>query len=214
MSDFNTSDLLHIKDTVQQRDGYNKASGRECTIGRIYMLERGGELMVTKVFDKYGYSDNMSMKHCELSSVESVFVFKCSGCGKYKSKCKHGIICKCNPDCIHDECIQCILFEGVESMVIIDKLIYGESSYYDKMMYNILMDAVRSSKTCRYGVKPTYDCLYDEASDLHRDIYKKMMDDICFNTFCLVIHKRCGINSPMNGLYYDVRQMIRMYVYE
>jgi hypothetical protein len=81
-------------------------------------------------------------------------------------------------------------------------------------MYKILMDANRSAKTSKYGVKPSYDCLYDEVSDLHRNIYKKMMDDMCFNTFCLVNHKRCGINSPMNGLYYDVRQIIRMYVYE
>jgi hypothetical protein len=86
--------------------------------------------MVTKVFDEYGYSDNMSTKHCYINSVESVFVFKCSGCGKYKSKCKHGIICKCNPDCIHDECIQCMLFERGESIVIIDRFRYGETYDY------------------------------------------------------------------------------------
>lgn len=220
MSDFTVSDLLYVKETIGGICDYNKSCERECKIVRIYS-DRSGKIMVTKVFDEYGYSDNMSTKHCELSDVEWFFLFKCSGCGKYKHKCKHGIMCKCNPDCINEECIQCILFERVESGTILDKN-YGDyfhsSSYqdtyeYKKMSNKIIMDAVVSAKKCDYGVEPLYDCLYDDIMKLHKDIYKYTLHRVCFDTFCLVNHKRCGKDSPMNGLYYDVRDIIRTYVY-
>jgi hypothetical protein len=179
-------------------------------------------MMLSKVIDEYGYSDNMSTKHCDLFEVDICFCFKCPGCGKYNPKCKHGVLCKCNPDCIihsegNSECIQCILFDRVESNIMNDHLVYGDyygSHDYKKMTQKILNDAIKSSKTYKYGVKPLYNCLYDDIVNLHRDNYKKIIDDICFNTFCLVNHTRCGKESPMNGLYYDVRNIIKSYVYE
>lgn len=218
MSDFTVSDLLYVKKTIGgQRHGYNKSCKREYKISRIYYSGTTGKMMAAKVFDEHGYSDNMSTKHCDLVEVEICFVFKCPDCGKYNPTCKHGVICKCNPDCIHNECIQCVLFDGVESDIMMDHLAYGDyygSSDYRKMTRAITKDAIKSSKTYKYGVKPLYNCLYDDILNLHRDIYKRVLDDICFNTFCLVNHTRCGQDSPMNGVYYDLQHIIKSYVYE
>lgn len=179
MSEFNTSsDLLYVLSAICRR--FTKKSQKiEKKIGNIYKNADTGELSYTLVMDRYGYSDNMSTKHCDLSDVKLPFLFKCSCCGKYRRKCKHGTICKCSPHYIHNECIKCILFENIESIEMIEKEYFKRDTYdYEQIVNKILMDANKSARTCRYGVNPLYRCLYSELVELHKTVYKKILVDI------------------------------------
>lgn len=211
-SEFTVSDLLYVKDIVGCNQDYNKYCNKnEYKICRIYE-NNSGAIMVSKVVDKYGYSDNMSTKHCSLYVIECLFLFQCLICNKRVSKCKHGFICECNSNCVDADCIECILFEGRISNIIDDRRYFSNIEAYSKLQSIVVTDANESGKIYKHGVNPLYNCIYPRLSIFHRNIYKKMLHTICFDTFSLVNHKRCGINSPMKGLYYDVIHIIYVYV--